>query len=53
MTIETETEYNTALKELDKLIFSTPDTKEYERMEELLDAVEKFEKIYYPMDGEE
>ena len=48
--VETDTDYRTALEEIEKLMTAAPDSPDGERLDVLLTLVEAYENKHYPVD---
>lgn len=48
--VETDADYRRALKEIERLMTSAPDTPEGERLDVLATLVEAYERKQYPME---
>jgi HTH-type transcriptional regulator/antitoxin HigA len=48
--IQTETDYQAALKEIEQLFDAAPNTPEFDRLDILSTLVDAYEKIAYPID---
>jgi HTH-type transcriptional regulator/antitoxin HigA len=49
-TIKTETDYQQALKEIERIFDAEPNTPEYEKLDILTTLVEAYEQKHYPID---
>jgi len=51
--IETEAEYDTALKRVEEIWNAEPGTPEGEELDKLVDMIEEYEAVHYPIPGSE
>ena len=48
--VETDTDYHTALEEIERLMTAAPDSPDGERLDVLVTLVEAYENKHYPLD---